>query len=149
MTYGQKDLDEQWRFIPRVRFPNGRNIDLNALQSALQEQCDANGIPVAFMADTLQTGSLFNKQSENVLTLYNPNHPSDYLKFLLRITHQGNYAFLDVFKAGSSKNYGNANAAANSGMRKLLNMATGHDAKLKEEEDYYTILQDCFQNCYS
>ena len=146
MAYGQNDLNEQYRFIPRVRFPDGQGLNLNVLQKAIQDQCDANGIPVAFQNDVLKTGSLFNKQSEDVLTLYNPDHPTDYLRFLLRVTRQGKYAFLDVYKAGGSKNYGRENAAANSMGAKLFNAVTGHSAKLQEEENYYTILTDCLQN---
>ena len=149
MAYGQSSLNEQDRFISRVRFQNGNNINLDALQGALQEQCNANGIPVSFEKDVLKTGSLFNKQSEDVLILYNPEHQFDYLRFLLRVTHQGNYAFLDVFKTGGSRNYGHENAAANSGIQKLFNVATGHNAKLEAEENYYTILKDCFQNIIS
>lgn len=54
MPYSQNDLNEDYRFINRVRFPNGNGINLVALQEILQDECDANGIPVAFRNDTLK-----------------------------------------------------------------------------------------------
>ena len=146
MAYGQSDLNEQHRFIPRIRFADGGNVNLSVLRDALQEQCDSNGIPVAFQDDTLKTGSFFNPQSEDVLILYHPDHSTDYLRFMLRVTYQGKYAFLDVFKVGGSKNFARDNKASRSTGQMLFNMLSGHATKLQEEENYYTILEDCFQN---
>ena len=147
MPYSQNDLNEDYRFINRVRFPNGNDINLVALQEILQDECDANGIPVAFSNDTLKTGGLFSKQVEDVLVLYNTDHPYDYLQFLIRITHQGKYAFMDVFKVGSSKNYRKSNiAAGGSTVQKIFNSITGQNQKLQEEENFYTILSDCLEN---
>ncbi len=147
MAYGEKDLDDMFRFINRVRFSNGEDVNLQVVQNLLQEECNANGIPVAFRNDTLKTGGLFSKQVEDVIVLYNPDHIKDYLHFLLRVTHQGNYAFLDVFKVGGSTNYKHDNSA--SGGRRILNALTGHNQKLQQEENYYTILKDCLENVIS
>lgn len=147
MAYSERDLVEDYRFINRLRFRDGSSVNLVNLQQALQEECDGNGIPVAFRSDILKTGGLFNKQSEEVLVLYNTQHPNDYLQFLIRVTHQGKYAFLDVFKVGSSKNFRNYNKAAGGSIaRGLLNAITGSNAKLQEEENFYTILTDCFES---
>lgn len=150
MAYSQNDLREESRFINRIRFPDGNGINLSVLQEQLQDECDANGIPVAFRNDTLKTGSLFSKQVEDVLVLYNTAHPTDYLQFLIRITHQGKYAFMDVFKVGGSKNYAKYNKAADgSTTQKIFNRLTGQNAKLQEEENFYTILTDCLENVIS
>ena len=77
MAYTANDLNDQYRFINRVRFPNGDGVNLVVLQERLQDECDSNGIPVAFRSDTLKTGGLFNKQVEEVLVLYNPQHATD------------------------------------------------------------------------
>ncbi len=147
MAYTEKDLVEDFRFIDRLRFRDGSNVNLVNLQEALQDECDSNGIPVAFRSDTLKTGGLFNKQTEEVLVLYNTQHPSDYYQFLIRVTHQGKYAFLDVFKVGSSKNFRNYSKAQGGAVgRGLLNALTGANAKLQEEENFYTILTDCFES---
>lgn len=150
MAYFQRDLNEDYRFINRIRFPDGNGVNLAVLQEKLQDECDANGIPVSFRNDTLKTGSLFSKQVEDVIVLYNTDHPSDYLQFLIRITHQGKYAFMDVFKVGSSKNFRNDNkATGGSTTQKIFNSLTGHGQKLQEEENFYTILTDCLENVIS
>lgn len=150
MAYTATDLNEEYRFINRIRFPDGNGVNLVNLQERLQDECDSNGIPVAFRSDVLKTGGLFNKQTEEVLVLYNTQHPNDYLQFLIRITHQGKYAFLDVYKVGSSKNYRNLNAAASgSTLRKIGNIFSGTNDKVQEEENFYTILSDCFENIVS
>lgn len=150
MAFGQSNLNEEFRFIPRYKFGAevGSKLTLEVAQRLLQDKADENGIPVAFRNDTLTTGSLFNKQHENVLVLYNPEHESDYLHFLIRITHQGKYAFLDVFKVGGSKNYSMSNKAGNSMAVGLFNLATGLKSKLETEENYYTILSDCIREVF-
>lgn len=150
MAYSQFDLNEEYRFINRIRFPNGDNVNLAVLQEKLQDECDANGIPVTFRNSTLKTGGWFSKQVEDVLVLYNTAHPSDYLQFLIRITHQGKYAFMDVFKIGFSKNFRDHNKAVRGSItQKIRNSLTGQNLKLQEEEDFYTILSDCMTNIFS
>lgn len=152
MAYTEKDLVEDYRFINRLRFRDGSGVNLVSLQEALQDECDANGIPVAFRSDILKTGGLLNKQTEEVLVLYNTEHPKDYLQFMIRVTHQGRYAFLDVFKVGGSKNFAR-NYRATGGLgtgaavvQGAFNLLSGHKQKLQEEENFYTILTDCFES---
>lgn len=150
MAYTANDLNDEYRFINRIRFPDGNGVNLVNLQERLQDECDSNGIPVAFRSDVLKTGGLFNKQTEEVLVLYNTQHPTDYLQFLIRITHQGKYAFMDVFKVGSSKNFRNYNKAqGGSVMQSIFNGLSGTNQKMQEEENFYTILSDCFENVIS
>lgn len=148
MAYTESMLSTEW--IPQVRFPDGDNVNLVTLQEAIQEQADKNGIPVAFREDQVKVGGMFSKQLEDILVMYNPEHPSDYLKFAIRVQHQGRYAFMHVYNLGGSKNYKNvnkANANTTGGLvRGLVNMAIGTKNKLQEEENYYTILADCLSN---
>lgn len=145
MPFVQSDLNEKYRFIPRYKFGagDGEKLTFDLVQRLFQNKADENGIPVAFHNDVLTTGGLFNKQREDVLVLYNPEHENDYLHFLIRITHQGNYAFLDVFKVGGSKNYSMSNKGGDSMAFSLLNLATGLKNKLEVEDNYYEILSDC------
>lgn len=150
MAFSQYDLNEERRFIDRIRFPHGEDVNLAVLQEKLQDECDANGIPVAFRNDTLKAGSLFSKQVEDVIVLYNTDHPNDYLRFLIRITHQGKYAFLDVFKVGCSQNYIKHNKAAKGSITQgIFNTLLGQSQSMQEEENFYTILTDCFGNIMS
>lgn len=149
MAYSEKDLSTEW--IPQVRFPDGNNVNLMTIRNAIQNEADENGIPVAFREDQLKVGGLFSKQIEDVLVMYNPDHASDYLRFVIRVQHMGKYAFMHVYNMGGSKNYRNFNAAASGGMvgaaKKIGGLISGASAKLQAEEQYYTILADVLANC--
>lgn len=145
MAYSEKQLTTEW--MPQVRWPNGNSVNLVAVREAIQEQADENGIPVAFDEDQLKVGGLFSQEREDILIMYNPQHAYDYLRFAIRVMHQGKYAFMHVYNLGGSKNFGDENAAAGgSTMRKLANAIGGHSQKLQAEENYYTILRDCLEN---
>ncbi len=145
MVYKESALTTEW--MPRVRFANGANVNLVTLRDAIQDQCGANGIPVAFREEELKVGGLFSKERESILIMYNPEHQNDYLKFAIRVTHQGNYAFMSVYNLGGSKNYLAANRAdGGSVLQKFSNMVGGINAKLQAEENYYAILRDCLAN---
>lgn len=145
MAYSEKQLTLEW--MPQIRFPNGNDVNLATIREAIQEQADENGIPVAFSEDQLKVGGLFSSEREDILIMYNPQHSYDYLRFLIRVMHQGKYAFMHVYNLGGSKNFGNDNAAAAGSMfKKITNAVGGHQAKLQAEENYYTILRDCLEN---
>ena len=148
MAYSEKQLNTEW--MPQIRWPNGSNVNLVTVRDAIQEQADENGIPVAFSEDQLKVGGLFSSEREDILIMYNPQHPNDYLRFAIRIHHQGKYAFMHVYNLGGSKNFGDANMAASGGtmgaLKKIGNAFGGHSQKLQAEENYYTILRDCLAN---
>ncbi|MBO5468743.1 MAG: hypothetical protein J6A03_03205 [Lachnospiraceae bacterium] len=149
MAYSESMLTTEW--IPQVRFPNGNNVNLMTVREAIQNEADENGIPVAFREDTLKSGGLFNKQVEDILVMYNPEHANDYLQFVIRVQHMGKYAFMHVYNMGGSKNYRNANTAASGGTMGTIaaigGLLGGAKAKLQAEEQYYTILADVLANC--
>ena len=149
MSYSESMLTTEW--IPQVRFPNGENVNLMTVRDAIQEEADENGIPVAFREEQLKCGGFFNKQIEDILVMYNPEHPSDYLQFVIRVQHMGKYAFMHVFNMGGSKNFGNYNKTVDGGIMGAVasigSFFSGGKAKLEAEEQYYTILQDVLSNC--
>lgn len=149
MAYSESMLTTEW--IPQVRFPDGNNVNLMTVREAIQNEADENGIPVAFREETLKSGSLFNKQVEDILVMYNPEHANDYLQFVIRVQHMGKYAFMHVYNMGGSKNYKNVNTAASGGARGAIaaigGLFGGGKAKLQVEEQYYTILTDILANC--
>lgn len=145
MAYSEKELTTEW--MPQIRWPNGDGVNLVTVRNAIQEQADENGIPVAFREEQLKVGGLFSKEREDILIMYNPQHPNDYLHFAIRLYHQGKYAFMHVFNLGGSKNFADANrAAAGSTLKKISGVIGGRAKKLQEEENYYTILHDCLDN---
>ena len=145
MSYTDKDLVDDNRFINRIRYSNGDSVNLDAVESALQDECDSNGIPVGIKHGILKVGGLFNKEQEDVLIVYNTIHPSDYLNQLIRIKHQGKYAFLDTYNVGNSKNRIHSIDGNFSSTRNLINKISGNNQKLEEEENYYIILSDCLK----
>lgn len=154
MAYSEKQLTTQW--MPQVRWSDGNNVNLITVREAIQNQADENGIPVAFSEDHLKVGGLFSSEREDILIMYNPEHENDYLKFAIRVKHQGKYAFMQIYNLGGSKNFKNENTSdifkANGDIsarglgRSILNSIGGHKAKLEAEENYYTILRDCLEN---
>ena len=148
MAYSENQLTTQW--MPQIRFPNGANVNLMAVRNAIQEQCEENGIPVSFADAQLKVGGHFSKELEDILIMCNPEHVADYLRFAIRIKHQGKYAFMQIYNLGGSKNFkhdNRANFETWSGIgRSLLNAVGGHRAKLEAEQNYYTILHDCLEN---
>lgn len=145
MAYSEKDLSTEW--MPQVRWPNGNSVNLITVREAIQEQADENGIPVAFSEAELKVGGLFSKEREDILIMYNPQHANDYLRFAIRVMHQGKYAFMHVYNLGGSWNYADSNRAASGNTtQKIFNKLRGTDSKLQAEENYYTILRDCLEN---
>lgn len=147
MAFKEKELTEGLRFVPRVRIPNGKDLTIADYQAMLQEECDSNGIPVAFETDEVTTGGLLNKSVDPILILSNPTQ-KNYMNFIIHITYQGNYAFVNVYqnyKLKPSKALMNIvdNQSKKGG---LLNKITGADKKAQEEQDYYLILRDCLEN---
>lgn len=147
MAFKEKELTEDRRFVPRVRIPDGKDLTIADYQSMLQEECDKNGIPVAFATDEVSTGGLMNKSVDPILILSNPTQ-KNYMDFIIHITYQGNYAFVNVYqnyKLKPSKALMNV-VDQQSAKGGLLNKITGADKKMQEESDYYLILRDCLEN---
>ncbi len=146
MAIHADSLTQTRLFIDPIRIQDGNFITLDLVAKQLQQQANEKGIPVAFRKEQLQTGSFFNKQFEDILYLYNPDFPG-YITFIIRITYQGNYAFLEVYNYGGSVNYRHENTAAKGSLfRDIANSFSNHKEKLKAENQYYAILKDCFQD---
>ena len=98
-----KHLDMDFR--PKVRYPNGNEITLSVVQHALSGEADQYGIPIAFYTDQVQTGGLMGMggSTEECIVLFHPEHPKDYFSFVIRVSHQGTYAFARVDGYGKSK----------------------------------------------
>lgn len=145
MIYNEKQLNTEW--IPQIRFQNGQDVNLISFRNALIEETNANGILVSFDDAQVKVGGLFSKQLEDVLVMYNPEHPNDYLRFVVRIQHQGRYAFLHIYNMGGSKNYALINGAQNGSKLSIVRgLVGGVKEKIQIEENYYTILADCISN---
>lgn len=155
----------------QVRIPNGQNITLNDVKVALKNEADANGVPIAFASDQIKFGGLIGGSTEDCLVVYHPEHQKDYFNSAVRLKHQGNYAFLTVYDFGTSRLLGNAasaeftkeklkatlhggsvseaiGAAIGGGLRRLIK-GGANKSKIEEEQNWYLMLDDMFDNIFA
>lgn len=156
--------DELREFRPVVRYKDGNEITLKVVQEAIEDYAKEIGIPVAFYADKVKSGGIFNKTIEDCIVLYHPEHQSDYFKICVRVDHQGSYAFVSAMDFGTSKQMKKAGqAAAYKADRKGKSMSykvgsmigqgitsIGRSkSKLEEEQNYYACIMDIFDEIVS
>lgn len=60
-------IDELREFRPTYKYDNGSGITLDAVKEALSAEAEKNGIPVAFYADQVKSGGMFNKKIEDCM----------------------------------------------------------------------------------
>ena len=152
-------IDELREFRPTCRFEDGANVSLEAVKNALSVEAEKRGVPVAFYTDQVKSGGLFNKQIEDCIVMYHPEHQNDYFKFCIRVGRQGSYAFVSVNDFGQSKQMAKANRAEfakEDRKGKTMSYKVGSmlsegimnigksKQKLEEEQMYYQCVFDIF-----
>ncbi len=146
----------------QIRFKNGDGVTTVVLRQALQQQATENGVPVSFDYDTVKMGGLLGGSTVDCLTIRNPEHMRDYWFFVVRVTHQGKYAFVNVDMAGTSKQHGKEAAAQDAkalfsagnlnsyGKGAMIGSALRSigksKAKLEEEDNWYNMVNDIFDD---
>ncbi|MBQ7895867.1 MAG: hypothetical protein IJ364_04855 [Oscillospiraceae bacterium] len=156
-----KDLREK----SRIRYCDGESITLAAIQSSLSKLAAENGIKIAFCNEQVKSGTVFNRDAEECLVVYHPEHRNDYICTVIRVKHQGIHAFLCVDETGESKMAVKVYAATDGrkdarAERKGMTMSerVGHaigssislgiagiganTKKFEEEQTWYVILED-------
>lgn len=146
-------------FRPSVRYKDGSGITLQIVQDALKDAAQSMGIPVAFYAEQVKSGGLFNSTVEDCIVMYHPEHQNDYFKFCIRVGRQGSYAFVSVNDFGQSKQMAKANRAEfakEDRKGKAMSYKVGSmlsegimnigksKQKLEEEQMYYQCVFDIF-----
>ncbi len=145
-------IDELREFRPTYRFEDGASITLDRIKQALLDESNEKGIPIAFYEDQVKSGGLFNKQIEDCLVMYHPEHRYDYFLFCIRVHHEGSLAYIAVNDFGSSKQMDKFTRAENAKMDRqgkdlsyqigsmigsgLRNIGKSKQ-KLEEEQNYY------------
>ena len=155
-----------------LKYRDGTGINLAGIQRQIEEAAYNSGIPVAFEKDTVRSGNLLKSSFEDCLVMYHPQHKDDYVKYCLRLRHQGQYSFLSFDVFGSSKQlkkenmreaYEQDRASRGFSLRpaELLNNAIyktgsrigqaiatiGRDKQgLEDEKMYYTCIDDIFDD---
>ena len=156
--------DELREFRPVVRYRDGSEITLQAVQNALEAAANSIGIPVAFYEDQVKSGGIFNKTIENCIVLYHPEHQYDYFKFCIRIATEGSYAFISCNDFGQSKQMNKADrveAYKEDRRGKSMSYKVGSiigqgissigksKQKLEEEQNYYNCISDILDDVIS
>lgn len=151
-------------FRPSVRYKDGNSITLQTVQEAINDCAQGMGIPVAFYNEQVKSGGLFNSSVEDCIVMYHPEHQNDYFKFCIRVSHQGNYAFVSVNDFGQSKQInkaGRAEAYQQDRKGKSMSYKVGSmigqglttigksKQKFEEEQMYYQCVFDIFDEIIS
>lgn len=151
--------DDLREFRPGVRYKDGSGVTLQTVQDATKDAAQGIGIPVAFYADQVKSGGLFNSSTEDCICLYHPEHQNDYFKFCIRVTHQGTFAFVSVNDFGKSSQMlkaGRTEAYKEDRKGKDMSYKIGsmigqgistlgkNKQKLEQEQMYYQCVMDIF-----
>lgn len=97
MSIKTKELTQ---FRAPVRYMNGTDVTLKAIQTALNSSAEEYGVPIAFNYDETSSG-LFG-DSTPCLVAYHPDHPRDYFKFCIQRIAQGKIVMVYVYTFGRS-----------------------------------------------
>ena len=144
----------------RIRFQNGEGINLAAAVEAITDEADKNAIPLAHYEDQVKFGGLIGGSVEDCVVFYHPDHKKDYINTVVRVSHQGKYAFLAVDHIGVSKMGGKV--AVRDGRKEAtrgesLSFKIGYGiasavstigasrSKLEQEQDWYAMLDDVLE----
>ena len=139
-----------------VNFRDGNGITLDNIMAAIKDLATQQAVPVAFYKDEAKEG-LFGSATP-CLVMYHPEHRYDYYNMAMVVTRQGNFASVNVYAAGKSKQMNKfARSEANKQMRRgkstsfvignmigdaVFNGIGKSKTKLQEEQLYYEICLD-------
>lgn len=151
-----------------MRYMNGNDITLKAIQSALYSSAEEYGVPIAFSYDETSSG-LFG---DNVpcLVLYHPDHQRDYFKFCIQRITQGKIAMVYVYTFGRSdqlsrdalsgqssgfvgallsKSAYNIGASVGHALVKGISNLGRNANKVEAEKSWYGAMEGIFDECIS
>lgn len=149
-------IDELSKFLPTFRYTGAENVDFQVIIDNIKEEAQRHTVPVEFYNDQVKSGGIFNREIEDCIVIYHPEHKTDYYNFCIRLKKVGSIVQIqtDVFgssvqmdkfarsewakedREGKSVSY-KIGSMIGSGLR---NMGKNKQ-KLEEEELYYDILR--------
>ena len=158
----EKDLTPE-RTDAFVKVAKGEKLTLLEIRGRIKEAAEEFGIALTFGEDQIQAGGMFSKSVQDCLTLFHPQHPTDYFRNCITVRNQGNMYYMSVYYYGHSKQIKNAAAAAGAGANLKdallgdgggwalagaaiggLKSLGGNKQKLQAEQDYYHALARVF-----
>lgn len=116
------------KFRPTVKYQNGKEITLKAVQKAIKNYAMKMGVPVAFTGEQIKSYGLFRASVETCFVMYHPRHKKDYFKFCIRVKKQGTCAFVSIHDFGQSSKMKKIDAEDIGGKT---------EAEIEEEQIYY------------
>ena len=154
--------------IRQVRFRDGSSLSMDSLQSLLQNGTEKYEIPAEFGMDRLKCGGLIGGTTVDCVTLCHPQYRGKYNFFILSITRQGTYAFVDIYSSNTSKqelaiaakkqvssgNYSSMSAYNQGVVIGSLIASTVNGSlfkgknKYEEEQNWYTMVMDVFDDLF-
>ena len=152
------DLQEE-RADVAYKVEKGVNVTLSNIQELIQKVADEYQIPVAFGEGQIKSGGMFNKTVSDCITMWHPDHPTDYFRNAITLRKQGLMNYVSIFYFGKSKQLGNQISADMAGEylregklgRAALTgiMSIGKNKqKHQEENDYYHALKEVFNEAF-
>jgi len=151
-----------------IRVQQGQNITLTEIQREMLRVAEQNGIPMSFATDRVQIGgligSLLGNGIEDCLVVSHPQHSHDYCKYVIRVKHEGTYAFVFFQGTGTSKqlkkeavieNYkqlrrGKTLSYKMGSMAGQLLTSIGRSTQKQEaEKNWYTMVNDAFNSLFT
>ena len=113
------DLKQLTEIHPIYCYPKGDTVSFEAIEKEIRKIADEFGIPIIIDTDKINSGSIIAPVIEDCLIIYHPEHRSDYRNFVIRISREGDTAFIGKFSLGDA----------------------GHD----EEKKYFKVLLAVFE----
>ena len=141
--------------IQNIRAKDCGDLNLNELKAIVQEKCGEYGLNVIVETDTISSGKLFDRSTEECVVISNAQHPYDYFKEVITLKTQGIYAFLAFYYTGTSKNnrrMAEANSEHSSIVGSIfgaINRAMVSNAAMDEETNYYNMLCDALRSIFN
>lgn len=139
---------------------SGEDVDgiftLENIKNAIQERMNNYGIPVTIEYNEIKSGSLFKSSIEDCITIANSEHIRDYYSYCITIRKQGVFKIISTYIYGNSSlatslDMYNASGAQDGGfvIRTIGKLIKPNEQKIKEEKDYYQILNNCIMSILS
>jgi len=152
------DLQEE-RVEAAYKAEKGENVTLMTLRGLIQKAAEEYETPVAFGEDQIKSGGMFNSTVTDCITMWHPDHPTDYFRKAITLSKQGVMYYVSVYYYGRSKQLRNQTSSdiadehfekGNVGrgvLNKLMSL-NKNDEKMKEESRYYHNLKLIFDGIF-
>lgn len=109
------------------------------------------GIPVDIVQDTIKSGGLFNSSQTPCISISPNDKKKRYKTYVITVQQQGIFSIVTTYVYGFSESqYEIEKAEAKRQSALGMMFAKGpNPQKLAEEENYYSVLEDCIMSIFN